>query len=251
MLYTARMSQTDKDVLWIKTRDGSPTLWSNQISEPFRSTKGAFTESWSAFIEPSLRWFFEMSADKATKIPGSLCVGEFGLGPGTNWLLWSVSAALLEIYYEYHVIEEAPEFYDKGLKKWDDIWPMIFDFVVSRLPINVSSKIKDKIFAEGVRALTKPIIYKSVDEMVSNEGLSNKIQVWFHDPFGFSVNPEGYSKETLQLLTKVWGAPFWGTSYAANRSFKEAIEFAGLGYRAVDFADVGLKRQRSEFFRIP
>ena len=31
--------------VWIKTQDGSPTLWNNDIGEPFRSVKGAFQES--------------------------------------------------------------------------------------------------------------------------------------------------------------------------------------------------------------
>ena len=94
---------SDAPYLWIKTRDGSPTLWSNEISEPFRSTKGAFSESWLAFVRPALQ---AARAQRLTNVE----LGEFGLGPGTNWLIWSVAARLLGISFTYRVIEKEPSY---------------------------------------------------------------------------------------------------------------------------------------------
>lgn len=233
--------------LWIQTRDGSPTLWSNEISEPFRSTKGAFTESWMAFVRPALVHC------KSLALP-SYMVGEFGLGPGTNWVLWSIASRLLNISHAYHVVEKDLRFFEEGCRKWSELSGEVLAFTAQALardfawsPSGVATEL-DRIgldLSEG--KMTPPVIYESAEHMLRVLG-PGRMNVWFHDPFGYAVNPDGYSADTMERCAKLWATDVAGFSYAANRSFKDAIESLGLRFTSVDTENATLKRQRSEFY---
>lgn len=228
------------DILWIKTRDGSPTLWSNDLSEPFRSTKGAFSESWMAFVGPALR------ARLATGVNQPTVVGEFGLGPGTNWLLWSVAAARLGLAFEYHVIERDRSFFAVGLEKWQVIWPEITAFVDQAL----LNDFGDETLSAPVLSLSDlplPKIYPSLTRAVVDRAFC--AHIWFHDPFGLSVNPEAYAGPVIAECAQLWAEDVFGCCYAVNRVFREAIEAQGLCFMGVDGKNGALKRQRSEFYR--
>ncbi len=238
---------SDDDYLWIKTRDGSPTLWSNEISEPFRSTKGAFSESWAAFVQPAL-------AAARTQGLTHIRVGEFGLGPGTNWVIWSIACRLMSLAFSYHVIEKEPEFFRTGTLKWASITPDVIAFVSHALTRDFRIQFSD----DHLNAVTNelrdsqleaPKIYASVDEAISVMG-SKGVDIWFHDPFGFSVNPEGYSTETLAKCHKIWSPHVAGFSYASNRQFRDALAGinAGMVFKNCDTGNESLKRNRSEFY---
>lgn len=237
---------SDAAYLWIKTRDGSPTLWSNDISEPFRSTKGAFSESWAAFVKPAL---------DALRLQGleRVRVGEFGLGPGTNWLIWSVAARLMGIKSNYFVIEKETAYFEAGLKKWSQIAPDVVRFVVEAVQIDfgltVDAELALRVTTE-LRELSfeRPTIFSSID-MAVRDLAGSLLDIWFHDPFGFAVNPEGYSPQTLAMCQRLWAGHIAGFSYASNRQFRDALESlkAGITFKSCDTGNQSLKRNRSEF----
>ncbi len=114
-----------EDFVWIQTRDNSPTLWSNLLGEPFRSYKGAFSESWSVFVEPVIK-------RAQTKGLKTLSVAEFGLGLGTNWLFTVSAAAALGITLEYWAIEKDLRAFELGLVRWKQSFQRVSEFFNQR-----------------------------------------------------------------------------------------------------------------------
>jgi tRNA U34 5-methylaminomethyl-2-thiouridine-forming methyltransferase MnmC len=224
--------------LWIRTRDGSPTLWNNELGESFRSVKGAFTESWAAFVGPALDY---AQAHKLNPIT----IGEFGLGPGTNWLLWSLASALRHIESRYFVIESDPSSFELGLEKWRVSAPALAAFLNAR-----DFRVSERDLIQILERAQKPTIFASLDAACESP-LRASAQVWFHDPFGFDVNPDGYSPETLRQCSQLWHENLcWGGSYACNRHFRERLEeIQGVSARVVATGSDKLKRERLEFER--
>jgi len=216
---------------WILTRDGSPTLWHNGIGESFRSVRGAFTESWTVFVSPAL--------EKArSKSFSSKCViGEFGLGAGTNWLLWSLAATAAEISFEYFAIESNPAAFEMGVERWRNNLPLVAAFL-SKWGVPVTGL--QAVFER----LEKPRIYPALEDAARQGQRAN---FWFHDPFGFEVNPDGYSPETLRMAAKVWKEGTWGASYACNRHFREELVKLNADVKLISTDGENLKRQRLEF----
>src|SRR6187402_755100 len=100
--------------VWIRTQDGSPTLWNNDLGEPFRSVKGAFQESLIVFVKPAIE--FAQSLVAAGK--KEIIVGEFGLGAGTNWVFFSLLAQHYRIPFRYFAIERDTEAFRMACEKW-------------------------------------------------------------------------------------------------------------------------------------
>lgn len=221
---------------WIQTRDGSPTLWNNELGESFRSVKGAFTESWSAFVQPALAW---AARELPPDIP--LTVGEFGLGPGTNWLLWNL-AFRREYSHRptrYFVIERDLASFELGLERWQAAAPELTSFAASHLFL--SPEDVERILASTPR----PEVFPTLEDAIS---ANCRAEIWFHDPFGFDVNPEGYAQETLAQCARLWAPRGWGGSYASNRRFRESLAaLPGVAPVSVPTGGEGLKRERMEF----
>lgn len=219
---------------WIQTRDGSPTLWNNELGESFRSVKGAFTESWAAFIEPALA---HLPASE-----GPVVVGEFGLGPGTNWVLWSLAFRALQPQRSsrYVVIERDVTSFELGLQEWRQRATELSTFLASR-----DIALSPEQIAAALESCPHPEIFPSLKQA---EQSSARAEIWFHDPFGFDVNPEGYTPETLAQCARLWARQGWGGSYACNRHFRDALESVpGVSTSTVPTGGGGLKRERLEF----
>ena len=226
-------------LIWLQTRDGSPTLWSNEWGESFRSIKGAFTESWAVFAEPALEDIKARGSDGEAVV-----VGEFGLGVGTNWLMWSFGSALRKVSTKkYFVIENQLKAFEMGFEKWRASSALIAAFWTAR-----GFELSNETALEMLESFEKPEVYPSLE--AAAESCAGQARVWFHDPFGYEVNPEGYSEESLQKSSRLWSKKVWGGSYACNRNFQKRL--AALGMSGLEVAVVGsrvstLKRERLEF----
>lgn len=222
---------------WILTRDGSPTLWNNELAESYRSVRGAFTESFSAFTEPSLAFW------EARDPELELHVGEFGLGPGTNWMLFALMAYESKRKFRYLAVEREPAIFAEGLAQWKTQAPQIAAFLSAR-----GRELTAHQVLEALETAPRP------ETVPSPEALTHypkRFHVWFHDPFGFEVNPEGYSLDILKLCAASWAPTFWGGSYACNRRFQETLAAlcVELEIRLRPTGGEGLKRERLEFVR--
>lgn len=221
--------------VWIKTQDGSPTLWNNDIGEPFRSAKGAFHESLIVFVKPAI----EFAHNLFEKDKREIIIGEFGLGAGTNWILFSCVAQHLKIPFKYFAIERDTEPFELAQLKWSEEKNLIQEKIKEHLSLNAEI---------NTDALNQPEIFSSLkifSEEFSKRNL--KCDIWFHDPFGSGVNPEGYSEETLILCSKNWAKPCLGLSYACNGVFQNALRSLDLTVNCRLLNSPPLKREALEF----
>jgi tRNA U34 5-methylaminomethyl-2-thiouridine-forming methyltransferase MnmC len=227
-----------KKYTWIRTRDGSPTLWSNEDGASFRSQKGAFTESWKAFVEPALRRCEKLRGDGTAP---ELVVGEFGLGPGTNWMLWNLACEARGLRCAHFAIERETGSFAEGLAQWEASANEIAAFLLSQGLLLEASEIPSQLRAAAARLRVHPSIEAAL-------AAGEKADLWFHDPFGFELNPEAYGPEMLELCRQLWKERAWGASYACNRAFqRNLLALPGLRVSLEDAARDGLKRERLEF----
>jgi tRNA U34 5-methylaminomethyl-2-thiouridine-forming methyltransferase MnmC len=228
---------------WIRTRDGSPTLWHNGEGAAFRSQKGAFTESLCAFVRPAL----EFHRDNA---PQGLRVVEFGLGPGTNWALWHLSALALSktgspLTSSYTAIEKDPESFELGYALWLEQLPLLTSFISAEWDSEISET-EARLSLEAARKSLR--IVSSLEELVVKPLESVPADVWFHDPFGFDINPSAYQSEQLTKLRGLMAPSSRAYSYACNSPFQKALRASGFDVATPETGNMGLKRERLEFW---
>jgi tRNA U34 5-methylaminomethyl-2-thiouridine-forming methyltransferase MnmC len=228
---------------WIRTRDGSPTLWHNGEGAAFRSQKGAFTESLCAFVRPALE------AAEALKTP-ELRVVEFGLGPGTNWALWHLSSLALSkagrpVSSLYTAIEKDPESFDLGYALWLENLPLLTSFVSAEWDSEISES-EARLTLEVARKKLR--IVSSLESLVAEPLHSAPADVWFHDPFGFDINPSAYQTEQLTKLRGLMAPSGRAYSYACNSPFQKALRASGFDVATPETGNMGLKRERLEFW---
>jgi hypothetical protein len=237
------MSLENAKYAWIMTRDQSPTLWSHQTGEAFRSVRGAFTEAWTVFVRPALTNFLSRQLHRP------LVVGEFGLGAGTNWFFWAIATQYLGLDSKYITIEKDLDAFQFALPRWQSMSGEVREKIKTDL---------DKMRAlysltpsqEIDFSLSEPLVFESLDAYLLNSKNVSKCDVWFHDPFGFDVNPEGYSVETLEKCSTLWNPEgCWGGSFACNKKFQESLnKVIGVEARVVESGHELLKRDRLEFY---
>jgi len=232
------MTEADNSrFVWIKTQDGSPTLWNNDIGEPYRSVKGAFHESLLVFVKPAIEFAQKIHREN----PRELVVGEFGLGAGTNWLFFSAIAKSLGIPFKYYAIEKDRGSFDLALKKWPTEKALIEENIHKHLGQSVNFEISE---------LRAPEIFASLDDFTTAfQERSLLCDIWFHDPFGSGVNPEGYSEETLKQCSISWAANFIGLSYACNGAFQRALKAIEVSTQVRELNSPPLKKESLTFFR--
>ncbi len=231
------MSESDSSrFVWIKTQDGSPTLWNNDIGEPYRSVKGAFHESLLVFVKPALEFAQKIYKEN----PRELIVGEFGLGAGTNWIFFSALATALGIPFRYYAIEKDRGSFDLALKKWSSEKTLLEENIQKHLGHSVKIDITQ---------LKAPEIFLSLEEFTNTfRTKAIRCNIWFHDPFGSGVNPEGYSEETLKLCSQNWASTFIGLSYACNGAFQRALKSNGASTQVVELNSPPLKKESLVFY---
>lgn len=225
--------------VWIKTQDGSPTLWNNDVGEPYRSVKGAFQESLIVFVKPAIEFAQKLLQTGKKEI----IVAEFGLGAGTNWIFWSTLAKHFQIPFRYYAIEKDPLAFQMALEKWESEAPLIISSIQKYLGVHCSFEMK---------SFARPFIFPSVEDMLSGfDSLNLDADVWFHDPFGYGVNPEGYTESTLQKCAALWASPFLGLSYACNSSFQKKLRDLGMQTISEELNSPPLKKEALRFFNQP
>ncbi len=226
--------------LWIQTRDGSPTLWNNELSESFRSVRGAFTESLYAFVAPALGTYLSRK-DSPNQDP---IIGEFGLGAGTNWFITSLFAGIFDLKIsQYFSIERDTRAFEMGLLEWEKSFALAQKFFIHEFPAHA---IKIRSLSWEKISKNTPLIFSSLTEAC--EKLTYRAQIWYHDPFGFDVNPEGYNLEILKMSSELWAPGCRAFSYACNKHFKVSLEsVAGVQAEVLSTGHAQLKRERTQW----
>lgn len=230
---------------WIRTRDGSPTLYDNDEGAAFRSQKGAFTESLCVFVRPALEHLLRSTTSRRVEVV------EFGLGPGTNWALWQLSVHVLRekasafpvLEHGYTAIEKEPLSFELGFAAWTENPKLLASFVGAEWEAEISEQEVLDVLQGACERLR---VVASLEALAGEA--ATRADIWFHDPFGFDVNPTAYQRaelERIRALMSPWGRGF---SYACNAPFQKTLRASGFDVAAPRTGNAGLKRERLEFW---
>lgn len=100
---------------WVKTKDGSPSLFVPELNQHYHSLHGALQESRHVFIAAGLHQFAEQEEVR---------ILEIGFGTGLNALLSHFEKAQPEQIIHYHSLEKYPLVEEE----WQALnWPELFD----------------------------------------------------------------------------------------------------------------------------
>lgn len=238
---------------WIRTRDGSPTLFHNDEGASFRSQKGAFTESFYVFVKPAIEFVRPISSE-LTPVPKTISILEFGLGPGTNWLLWTLLSNELNEPrnppFKYFAIEKDLRSFELGFKYWlenaSELSAMIERSTEQKL--NLSNEQIKTLLLEAKESITLFPSPEACYKYFSDKANSEKIDSCFFDPFGYDVNPEAYQPQALTKLRTALKDKSKAFSYACNSKFQRALNETHFELDTPSSGSRQLKRERIEFW---
>jgi tRNA U34 5-methylaminomethyl-2-thiouridine-forming methyltransferase MnmC len=199
----------------IITADGSPTLYSINVNEYYKSKHGALTESNYVFVNNGLEFWKKKNNKSKCRI------FEMGFGLGYNAYSTLVSKSINNMKIEYNTIDAFPvefgvieslnfdnyiqnkTYYKLFLKLHSTPWGLKFDFNSSFSFLKIKSKIE-------------------------NYNFKNKYDVIFYDPFGYRVQPQLWSNNILLPLLNSLNPNGVFVTYSSKGSVKRIIESSGL-----------------------
>jgi len=221
----------------IRTEDGSPTLFSEELHQGYHSVFGAVTEAHHIFIEAGFRFAVNHLHNPlnnnqpapVSSLPGSnseklfeLKVLEAGFGTGLNALLTFREASLSEIRVQYDAIEAFP----LPQKVWQQLAYPAESEAVSRnntfrtiheAPWDRDSAISDFFFLHK--------IHKKLE--VFEPGTAQYHLVYF-DAFSPEVQPELWHPDIFSKLARSMKDGAVLVTYSAKGTVKQALRQAGL-----------------------
>lgn len=198
----------------IETRDGSKTIYHNELGEHYHSIHGAFQESRHVFIKNGLEYFVGLSSKRPVKIL------EIGFGTGLNALLTLDFVARMKISTDYWGIEPFPIELNM-IKQLDydrlaDLEPQIKSLFIELH--HSDSKKRINMFFE----LTK--LNCRLDDFTT----IGQFDLIYFDAFSFSVNPELWSIETFLKINSLMSPSSYLVTYAAKGIIKRNMKDAGF-----------------------
>ncbi len=211
----------------LETRDGSPTLFSEEFGEPFHSvTAGSFREAVEKFCKPC------RVPDRAKSGKISLLDVCFGLGYNTAAFLEVATSANPKVSVHIIGIEKDMDVIEHSLKlDWGKFnrWKTVIRCSIRNklidsgfLTLNCFMPwLKIKIFLGEARAVLKTIYSK----------FRNFADAIFHDPFSPKVNPEMWTLEVFSVLRMMCKERGILATYSAATHVRRALHMAGFGVR--------------------
>ncbi len=210
----------------VRTRDGSPTLWSREYSQTYGSVAGALTEA---------QWVYLRNSGVADRLRSGqpTRVLEIGLGTGLNFLITADAAWRHRVKLQYHAIEQSP----------------VAPAIVRRLRLNrymrwqplyerwMSAYATSPIHDSSARSLLcrwqfahPPFVQLQLDR---SEATACQIQpasfdAIYHDAFSPDENSELWSQEFLQILVASLAPGGRLVSYCVQGRVKRTLKDFGL-----------------------
>ena len=204
----------------IITSDGSPTLYSISINEYYKSKHGALTESNYVFLNNGLD-FWKRKNNK------SKCrIFEMGFGLGFNAYSTLVSNSIKNMKIEYNTIEAFPV-------EFEVIKSLNFDnYLNDIIDLNLFLKLHSIPWGLKVNFNSSFNIFK-IKSKIENYNFVNKYDVIFYDAFGYRVQPELWSEDTLEPLLKSLNSNGVFVTYSCKGSVKRILESKGFSVKKI------------------
>lgn len=204
----------------IITGDGSPTLYSININEYYKSKHGALTESNYVFLNNGLDFWKKKNNKSKCRI------FEMGFGLGFNAYSTLVSNSIKNMKIEYNTIEAFPV-------EFEVIKSLNFDnYSNNIIDLNLFLKLHSIPWGLKVNFNSSFNIFK-IKSKIENYNFVNKYDVIFYDAFGYRVQPELWEEATLEPLLKSLNSNGVFVTYSSKGSVKRILESKGFSVEKI------------------
>jgi tRNA U34 5-methylaminomethyl-2-thiouridine-forming methyltransferase MnmC len=196
----------------IVTKDGSHSLFNEQLNETYHSTHGAIQESVYVFIEKGLREF-------ATGGAHSIRVLEVGFGTGLNALLTYQLGQTSGIDIAYHTLEAFP--LDA------EIWSQL-NYCDSLGMRDIFNRLHGVSWNESHQFPERFTFRKNNSKLEDENLVSQGYDVVFFDAFAPSRQPDMWTKEILSKVCNAIARNGIFVTYCAKGQLKRDLRELGL-----------------------
>jgi len=205
-----------KNLVILKTEDGSATLFRPDINEHYHSTHGAITESQHVFIK--------MGIEQATS--NTIRILEVGLGTGLNALLTALWAQENKRNITYHGYE---------------LYPLGKDITEQLHYPNMSNSANaDELFQSihampwGVAsAISEYMTLTKINEDILSAQFECRFDVVYFDAFAPNKQEEIWSEELFEKIANNMVSNGIFTTYCAKGAVKRMLQAVGLSVKKV------------------
>ncbi len=199
---------------FVKTADGSKTLYHDQVGEHYHSKHGAQQESIHVFLNTGLRYWLDKESSQSASIL------EIGFGTGLNFLLTADYCSKNNVNLNYIGIEAYPlkpelivqSEYNQYVNT--EIWDQFVE--------NYANALKSKLSFNELIQLE--IAHQKVMDFQSEE----RFDVIYFDAFAEIHQPEMWTPETLAHVCQFLRPGGVFVTYAITGNLKRAMKALGF-----------------------
>ncbi|MCT1529384.1 tRNA (5-methylaminomethyl-2-thiouridine)(34)-methyltransferase MnmD [Sphingobacterium daejeonense] len=199
---------------FVKTADGSKTLYHDQVGEHYHSKHGAQQESIHVFLNTGLRYWLDKESSQSASIL------EIGFGTGLNFLLTADYCSKNNVNLNYIGIEAYPlkpelivqSEYNQYVNP--EIWDQFVEIYAKALESKLS-------FNELIQL---EIAHQKVMDFQSEE----RFDVIYFDAFAEIHQPEMWTPETLAHVCQFLSPGGVFVTYAITGNLKRAMKALGF-----------------------
>lgn len=218
------MQMNDKSVEFLKTRDGSQTIYLKHLDETYHSINGAFSESLHVYILNGLK----LINTELTEIT----IMEVGFGTGLNALL-TIDYLKPHQKVNYIAFEPYPLSYDILREYYNGFphMPQSIDLIkqISEVEHNKWHAITPQLNF----CMLKADLQSQVNSLASliNKG---EVDLLYYDAFAPAKQPEMWTEETIRFAVDYLKEGGMLTTYCAQGQFKRNLKALGMKVKSVN-----------------
>ncbi|VTP90982.1 tRNA (5-methylaminomethyl-2-thiouridine)(34)-methyltransferase MnmD [Sphingobacterium daejeonense] len=199
---------------FVKTADGSKTLYHDQVGEHYHSKHGAQQESIHVFLNTGLRYWLDKESSQSASIL------EIGFGTGLNFLLTADYCSKNNVNLNYIGIEAYP------------LKPELI--VQSEYNQYVNTEIWDQFVENYAKALESKLSFNELIQLeiahqkVMDFQSEERFDVIYFDAFAEIHQPEMWTPETLAHVCQFLRPGGVFVTYAITGNLKRAMKALGF-----------------------
>lgn len=218
------MQMNDKSVEFLKTRDGSQTIYLKHLDETYHSINGAFSESLHVYIlnglkliNPELTEFTVMEIGFGTGLNALLTLDYLQPHQKVNYIAFEPYPLTYDILKEYYngfphlpqSIDLIKQLSEVEHNKWNAITPQ-FNFCILKADL------------------------QSQDDSLANLIKKGEVDLMYYDAFAPAKQPEMWTQETIGFAVDYLKENGILTTYCAQGQFKRNLKALGMKVQSVN-----------------
>ena len=201
----------------VKTRDGSNTIFVQELNETYHSTHGAIQESLHVFIRSGLKFKVELN---------DINVLEVGFGTGLNALLSFIDSEETNRNINYTSLEAYP-------LKWDFVSKLNYIDLIFNGKYSAIYKKMHACYWESFYVLSPYFKLRKQNIKLQNVLFDNEFDVVYFDAFAPRVQPEMWTNEVFTSMHKALKPGGVLVTYCAKGSVKRTLKRVGFDLQSI------------------